>query len=81
MLQGFYETRYLRWLGRAVAIESYDHVTASGGETTRQCVPFTVATLADDAYVRPAPPGNDDSVIVTVAIDQDDLEKVSGQAR
>jgi hypothetical protein len=40
-----------------------------------------VATLADDAYVRPAPPGNDDSVVITMPIDQYDLEKVSGQVR
>jgi hypothetical protein len=35
----------------------------------------------DHPYIRPAAPGYSDSVVIAVAINQDHLEKVSGQAR
>src|SRR5215813_14220140 len=35
----------------------------------------------DHSYIRPATPGDSDGVVITVAIDQDHLEKAGGQAR
>jgi len=37
--------------------------------------------LMDHPYIRPATGGYSDSAVITVAINQDHLEKVSGQAR
>jgi imidazole glycerol phosphate synthase subunit HisF len=81
MPQSLNELGYLFWLCRAIGIERYDDVAASGGEATRQRVSFTDSALMDHPYIRPAALGYGDSAVIAVAIDQDHLEKVSGQAR
>jgi hypothetical protein len=81
MPQSLNESGYLLWLGRAIGVERYDDLAAGGGEATSQRVAFTHSALMDHPYIREAAPGYNDSIVIAVAIDQDHLEKVSGQAR
>jgi hypothetical protein len=66
-----YEGRNLARVCRSIGVQHHHKITGEDGETTSQRIPFAVAGLLDDFYVRPNPQSDLDSVICGMAIYED----------